>query len=120
MDHLVLVIDDEAVIRELMERHLTAIGCKVVTAANAEEGARRASEAKPDLVFMDIRMPGMGGIKGLKNLRRLYHDLKVVMLTAIEDMRVAQNAINQGALQYIHKPIDLPTITQLTYKYLPR
>ena len=111
---MVLVADDEGVIRELLERHLTAIGCRVLTAETGEKALVAAIRGeKPDLVLLDIRMPGMGGIKCLSRLKLHYRDLHVIMLTAVEDMRVAQLAMTNGAMDYLTKPVDLTVISKV-------
>jgi len=119
MNPTILVVDDESIIRELLERHLTAMHCTVVTASTGEKAVGLLEEGvKPDLIFMDVRMPGMGGVKCLERMKHLYRDLTVIMLTAVEDVRVAQNALANGARNYITKPVDLTTITEIVNTYL--
>src|SRR5258705_682764 len=65
----VLVIDDEAAVRDLMQRFLTREGFRVVTAHGGEEGLRRARELRPDAITLDVMMPGMGGWAGLSALK---------------------------------------------------
>ena len=111
MKPVILVIDDESVIRELMDRHLRSLNCQVFTADSGEKGVGIAQGVRPDLVFLDVRMPGMGGVKCLDRLRRIYRDLSIIMLTAVEDVRIAQTCLTNGAKEYIAKPVDLNVIT---------
>ena len=114
-----LVVDDEQVIRELLRRHLTSLGYAVVTAESGEEALSEAPRFRPALVFLDIKMPGMGGLECLKQLRRLFPDIQVVMLTAVLERESVVNAVDIGAQEYLFKPVDLATVTQVLKRLLP-
>ena len=101
----VLVVDDEAATRELMERFLAREGFRVVTAAGGEEGLRLARQVKPDVITLDVLMPGMDGWAMLGALK---HDpdvaaIPVVMLTFVDDKTLGYAL---GAAAYLTKPID--------------
>ena len=100
-----LVVDDEAATRELMERFLAREGFRVVTAAGGEEGLRLARQVKPDVITLDVMMPGMDGWAMLGALK---HDpdvasIPVVMLTFVDDKTLGYAL---GAAAYLTKPID--------------
>lgn len=113
------MVDDEQVIRELLRRHLTSLGYAVVTAESGEEALSEAPRFRPALVFLDIKMPGMGGLGCLKQLRRLFPDIQVVMLTAVLERESVVNAVDIGAQEYLFKPVDLATVTQVLKRLLP-
>jgi GAF domain-containing protein/CheY-like chemotaxis protein len=101
----VLVIDDEAAVRDLMQRFLTRERFRVVTAAGGEEGLRRARELKPDAITLDVMMPGMDGWAVLAALKADpdVAEIPVIMLTIVDDKNLGYAL---GASDYLTKPID--------------
>jgi CheY-like chemotaxis protein len=101
----VLVIDDEAAVRDLMQRFLGKEGFRVVTAAGGEEGLRRARELRPDAITLDVMMPGIDGWAVLSALKadRDVADIPVIMLTIVDDKNLGSAL---GAADYLTKPID--------------
>jgi len=101
----VLVIDDEAAVRDLMQRFLTKEGFRVAVAAGGEEGVRRARELRPDAITLDVMMPGMDGWAVLSVLKADpdVADIPVVMLTIVDDKNLGYAL---GASDYLTKPID--------------
>ncbi len=112
----VLVIDDEATVRDLMERFLDKEGFRVVTAAGGQEGLRLAKELRPDAITLDVMMPAMDGwavLSALKSDPDLT-DIPVIMLTML-DARNLGYAL--GASDYLTKPIDRDRLTAVLKKY---
>jgi GAF domain-containing protein/CheY-like chemotaxis protein len=101
----VLVIDDEAAVRDLMQRFLIKEGFRVVTAASGEEGLRWARELRPDAITLDVMMPGMDGWAVLSALKADpdIADIPVIMLTIVDDRNLGYAL---GASDYLTKPID--------------
>jgi CheY-like chemotaxis protein len=101
----VLVIDDEAAVRDLMQRFLIREGFRVVTAAGGEEGLRRARELRPDAITLDVMLPGMDGWAVLSALKADpgVADIPVIMLTIVDDRNLGYAL---GASDYLTKPID--------------
>jgi CheY-like chemotaxis protein len=101
----VLVIDDEAAVRDLMRRFLTREGFGVVTASGGEEGVRLARELRPDAITLDVMMPGMDGWAVLSALKADPNvaDIPVIMLTIVDDKNLGYAL---GASDYLTKPID--------------
>ena len=101
----VLVIDDEASVRDLMQRFLAREGFRVVTASGGEEGLRLARELRPDAITLDVMMPGMDGWAVLTALKATpdVADIPVVMLTIVDDKNLGYAL---GASDYLTKPID--------------
>jgi GAF domain-containing protein/DNA-binding response OmpR family regulator/anti-sigma regulatory factor (Ser/Thr protein kinase) len=112
----VLVIDDEAAVRDLMQRFLVREGFHVVTAAGAEEGLRLAKELRPAAITLDVMMPGMDGWAALSALKADPEtaDLPVIMLTIVDDKNLGYAL---GAADYLSKPIDRERLIAVLGKY---
>jgi two-component system, sensor histidine kinase and response regulator len=101
----VLVIDDEIGPRESL-RMLLKPTYQVHTADCVEAGLKLLKEKQPDAIVMDIRMPGMTGIEGLRRIREIDPHLSVIMLTGFGALETARKALQLGANDYISKPFD--------------
>src|SRR5438874_7289014 len=101
----VLIIDDEIGPRESL-RMLLKPSYQVHTAENVETGLQLLQEKRPDTIVMDIRMPGMNGIDGLRKIREIDPHLSVIMFTGFGALETAQEALRLGANDYINKPFD--------------
>jgi two-component system response regulator PilR (NtrC family) len=100
----ILVIDDEEIMREILEALLTREGYQVRLAASGEEGLELAKAGPFDAAIVDVMMPGMDGIATLEELKRLDDDLPVLMITAFASVETAIAAMKRGAFDYITKP----------------
>jgi two-component system response regulator (stage 0 sporulation protein F) len=109
----ILIVDDQPGIRRLLTEVLSENGYAVETAANGYEGLQKARELKPELVLMDMKMPGMDGIETLRELRRLGQCPKVVMMTAYGELDMINEAKELGAIAYITKPFDIVALCKL-------
>ncbi|MBI4776947.1 MAG: response regulator [Deltaproteobacteria bacterium] len=115
----VLVIDDDAVVRDLMKRFLSKEGFLVETAAGGKEGLLRAKERRPDAITLDVMMPGMDGWAVLTELKS-DPDLArvpVIMLTIVDDKNMGYML---GASDYLAKPIDRHRLMDVLQKFIPR
>ncbi len=101
----VLVVDDEANLRQTMARVLHQMGCEVTTAADGTEALQRLEAAPYDLVYLDIRLPGMDGLQVLRQIHDRYPQVAVVLLTAHASLSSAVEAVRLGATDYLIKPI---------------
>jgi two-component system, NtrC family, sensor kinase len=112
----VLVIDDEAAVRDLMQRFLGKEGFRVVAAAGGEEGLRLARELRPDVITLDVMMPGMDGWAVLSALKADSDvaDIPVVMLTIVDDRNLGYAL---GASDYLTKPIERERLVSVLEKY---
>ncbi len=104
----VLVIDDQPLEGEMIELILRrerpdAVYCG--QALNASDGIRMAASAQPDLIFLDIRMPGMDGLSAIAPLRAACPEAQIVMLTAFDDFSSLRSAMRAGTADYLLKPI---------------
>ncbi|GBC81297.1 Transcriptional regulatory protein ZraR [bacterium HR10] len=109
----ILVIDDEEVMRDVLESLLTAEGYRVDTARTGEEGLEKFRERPYDLVLLDVSMPGMGGIATLQELLRLDPEAVVVIITAYATFETAMAAWQLGAFNCIRKPFQNDQIVQV-------
>jgi len=101
----ILVIDDDLAILNLLETLLASEGYRVVVTASGREGLAALEREKPDLVLLDVQMPGMNGFEVLTKIREQDFDLPVIMVTAYGSEDVAADALRLGADDYIAKPL---------------
>jgi signal transduction histidine kinase/DNA-binding response OmpR family regulator len=112
----VLVVDDDQNARELMERGLLKEGFRVLTAPGGEEGLRLAKQMRPDVITLDVLMPGMDGwavLRAIKNDPEIA-DIPVIMVTMVDDKDMGHAL---GAADYLPKPIDRDRLASLLRKY---
>ena len=102
----ILVIDDDSEIRYSLSRVLSSRDYAVTTAASGEEGITAVKKSPPDVVFLDIRMGGMGGIEALQHIRSINPRQLVILMTAFGTAQTAIEAMKYGAFDYIMKPFD--------------
>jgi len=112
----ILVIDDDPTVRDLLPRWLASTGLQVETASNGEEGLRRAREVHPDLITLDVMMPGISGWEVLTALKAApdLADIPVIMLTIADDR---DTGFLLGASDYMTKPIDSERLADLVSIY---
>ena len=115
----VLVIDDEMGPRESL-RMLLKPSYQVHTADSVERGLQLLTEKKPDAIVMDIRMPGMTGIEGLRRIRQIDPHLSVIMLTGFGALETAKEALRLGANDYISKPFDAREMREVINRNVER
>ncbi len=101
----VLVVDDEEVIRDFFKRMLQEY--KVLTAASGEEAVYMVKKDKPDLVLLDIKMPGIDGIETLRKIKSIDKNIVVIMISAHGTLKTNIEAARLGAYDSIAKPFDL-------------
>src|SRR5919202_6178982 len=104
-EKLVLVVDDEPRMVNFMRMNLELEGCRVITASNGREGLDSAREEMPDVVLLDIMMPGMDGFETLRRLRT-FSQVPVLILTAKDDEEDRIKGLELGADDYIGKPFS--------------
>lgn len=112
MDKL-LLIDDEADVRYSFRRIFGSPEIEVFTAASGEEGLEQLPRVQPDLVLMDIRMAGMGGLETLRRIREIDPKLPVIMMTAYGSTQTVIEAMKLGAYDYLLKPFDVPKLKEV-------
>ncbi|MCL4540671.1 MAG: sigma-54 dependent transcriptional regulator [Bacteroidetes bacterium] len=116
-----LIVDDEEDMLRLLKRSLSAdLDCEVQTAPNAYQAMRLLEENPFDVVLADIRMPGMDGMEFLGRIKEGFPGLSVVMMTAFGTIDIAVQAIKQGAYDFITKPFEHDKLLHLLEKALER
>ena len=106
----ILIVDDEASIREVLSTFLEDIGYETKAVPDGENAINWLRHEKPDLILLDVRMPGMSGIEVLKNARQLYPDMPVIMISGYADEDQAREALQEGAYDFFLKPFELSVI----------
>lgn len=101
-----LVVDDEAGVRQSLQLVFNR-SFRVLEATSAEEAIQKVTEEKPDLVLLDIVMPGSDGLAVLKQMKNVHPECQVIMLTALNTARTAFAAKGTGAFDYVTKPFDV-------------
>ena len=104
----ILVADDEAINRALIQRRLEREGYRVLTARDGREAVRLAREALPDLVILDVMMPGMDGLDACRLIKEddRTRDIPVIFLSARDETEMKVSGLGLGADDYISKPFE--------------
>ncbi|MFP3870772.1 MAG: sigma-54-dependent transcriptional regulator, partial [Syntrophobacteria bacterium] len=117
--HNILIVDDETSFRTSLRGALQK-SYQVTEAASSEEAIRHVLESSPDVVLLDISMPGVDGLETLRQIREIDDYIAVIMVTAYGEIKNVVQAINQGAVDYLTKPIDLDQLDIAINKALER
>jgi DNA-binding NtrC family response regulator len=113
----ILVIDDEEGVRESLKFALKD-NYKVILSSNGKEGMLLIERENPDLIILDIILPDTDGITLLKEIKKNYKDIPVIILTAISQIKTAVEAMKIGAVDYIPKPFDIEELIIIIEKTL--
>lgn len=103
----ILVVDDNPHVVDILGTYLREEGYGVLSALTSDEGLKLAILSRPELVLLDIALPGTNGIELLKRIRSVNPTTRVIMVTGNSDPVLAREALELGALAYIDKPFDL-------------
>lgn len=107
-----LIIDDDVASCRTLQLHFSGQGHQVDLAHTVDDGLSVARENPPDVIVLDIRMPGRSGLEGLPEFKAVGSDVPVIMITAYHDMDSTIQAMKRGADDYIHKPVDIDELDQ--------
>jgi excisionase family DNA binding protein len=114
----VLVVDDEASIRDLLSKTLALAEYDVDTAADASTALGRVRAAEYDLLIADLRMPGMDGLTLIRQVKRIRAELPVIIITGFSTESSAIEAVNLGVAGYLRKPFRVPEVLAAAAKAL--
>jgi DNA-binding NtrC family response regulator len=114
----ILIVDDEESICWGLSRLLGGEGHDVSVASSAEEALERVPETKPDLVVLDVRLPGMDGLTAMSRFREVAGPVPIVVITAFGSLNTAVAALNEGAFDYLPKPFDLDQAAAVIHRAL--
>jgi CheY-like chemotaxis protein len=101
-----LIVDDDAAVRDVLTEYFVGRGYVVTAAASGPKGLAAFAREQPDVVLLDIRMSGMGGLSVLQQMRKTNSDVAIIMVTANEDLTLARETLANGAFDYVAKPFD--------------
>lgn len=113
-----LVVDDEQTICWGLTKLGESIGLEVATASSAEQALQAVDRCKPDVIVLDVRLPGIDGLTALEEFQQRLGDVPVVVITAYGDLRTAVKAIRNGAFEYIVKPFDIEQMERVLHRAL--
>lgn len=114
----VLVVDDQPGVRFLLDIVIRDAGHRVYTAHNGLEAVDMVRRFYPDLVFMDVRMPILGGLEALEQIKKFAPQTKVIIMSAYGSDDVEKKAIREGALCCIAKPFEVDSIKSLLKNFV--
>jgi two-component system response regulator (stage 0 sporulation protein F) len=109
----ILIVDDQPGVRYLLDIVIREAGHRVYTARNGLEAVEIAKSSHPNLVFMDVRMPLMGGLEALGKIKAMIPETEVIIMTAYGSEETVTKAMEGGALCCIAKPFDVEKIKGL-------
>lgn len=107
----VLLVDDEVEFASALAERLQMRNYEVRTASNGLEAMALFHESPPDVVLLDLKIPGMDGLEILSNIKKFDPTIEVLMLTGHGDVSSVQKGMQSGALEYMMKPIDIDELT---------
>ncbi len=114
----VLVVDDEPEMRAVLAEYLQGKGFEVLQADGGEAALRRLPEFRPQVVLLDILMPGLSGVETLRRIKTLQPETAVIMVSAIEDEDTARRTLALGAADYVTKPVDFSYLDSVLQVHL--
>ncbi len=107
----ILVVDDEHLIRWSLEQSLTKQGYEVLTAGSAEDALQYMKDETPDLMLVDIQLPGINGLELLERVKEMDEEVVVLMISAMTELTTAIEAMKKGAFDYVKKPFNLDELS---------
>ncbi|GBE39590.1 alkaline phosphatase synthesis transcriptional regulatory protein PhoP [bacterium BMS3Bbin08] len=112
---MIMIVDDEAVVRDVLCSFLELKGYKTVAKSNGQSAISYAEKKKPDVVLLDIKMPGMNGIETCSRLKQVLPSSPgtgIIMITGHDSKGNLENAYSSGAIDFVKKPFDLEDVNQ--------
>jgi DNA-binding NtrC family response regulator len=115
---LILIVEDEVLLADSIAIYLERHAYATEVAYTGEEGLRLATENNPDVAVVDLRLPGLDGLRVLRHLREVSPSTEVVMMTAYASITTAVDAMKCGAFDSLSKPLDLVELCAVVAKAL--
>lgn len=114
----ILAVDDEKQVREFMKDFLEDHGFEVRVAGSGQEALKQAEKFQPDLMLLDVQMPGMDGLEVLKQVKNSWPHIRVIMVTGIDARETIEKVLSLGADNYMIKPLSLARLKQMVKEVL--
>ena len=118
MNKTILIVDDEKDFCTILSDSLSQDRYRVVTAFNGKMGLQLVEKEKPDLILLDIKMPGMDGLEVLRKIKKMKKEIVVIMFTGYGTLETAREAMKLGAYDYVTKPVDFLLLKSLVKEVL--
>jgi two-component system response regulator (stage 0 sporulation protein F) len=118
MSEKLLIVDDQFGIRVLLTEVFDKDGYETFTASNGNQALTIIEDESPDLVLLDVKIPGMDGIEILKEIRQRNLETNVIMMTAYGELEMINEAKKLGAVAHFSKPFDIDEVRQKIRKFL--
>lgn len=112
----IMTVDDSAFERKVIIDMLTKAGHNVIEADCGEKGVELYTKEKPDIVLMDLRMPGIGGAEAIKQILASDPKAKIIVVSIVRDQETMDELIKNGAKDYVKKPVTPDRLTQAINK----
>ncbi len=116
----ILIVDDQFGIRILLNEVFQKEGYETFQAANGVQALDIVSKHEPDLVLLDMKIPGMDGIEILKRMKVINPDICVIIMTAYGELDMIKEAKDLGAITHFAKPFDIDDIRAAVKKHIPQ
>ncbi len=114
----ILVVEDNSMNQEMIRALFAELGSEIILAKDGETGIKISEKYNPDIVFMDIHMPNMGGFETVKQIRKMNNKIPIVGLSADAFTEHKEIALNSGFCDYLTKPIQFPELVRVLKKFL--
>ncbi len=111
-----LVVDDQMGVRRLLYEAFKEEGYEVEVAASGHEALEKVKIAMPDLILMDMKMPGMNGLETLHEIKKINDSAVVIMMTAYGELEIVAEAMKVGIKEYVTKPFDINELRETVKK----
>lgn len=108
----VLLVDDEEVFLSTLSDRLKVRGLRVSTSVSGEEALQKVEEQEYDAIIVDLAMPGMDGIETMKQIKKTYPDAEIIMLTGHGSVASGVNAMKEGAMDFLEKPVEINVLLE--------
>ncbi|MBS4178040.1 response regulator [Lederbergia citrea] len=119
MKEKILIVDDQFGIRVLLNEILQKEGYQIFQAANGLQALAITKDHAPDLVLLDMKIPGMDGLEILEKMKKINADIRVIIMTAYGELAMIEAAKSLGALAHFSKPFDIEEIRRAVREFLP-
>jgi len=115
----ILIVDDQYGIRVLLSELFKKEGYQTLQAANGMTAIELVKQECPDLVILDLKMPGMDGLEVFKNLKKLNEGVQVIFMTAYGELQLVQEFMKLGAITHFAKPFDIEEVCRTVKRVVP-